>query len=172
MTGSDNIKTNTPLFKEKIIYLSLIVASVFTFFLPYRVKHSYGGNYTGLFGNVLNSSYSVEKISGFEFYLPLISIIFLVTIALLILYSGKKSLKIIASVLLFFYLLFLLFLYVTLTFHLNFSNQRIEVKVGIGYVLLVIFSILFIFQSLVVIVKTWSGEKPPIGALSDLLDDI
>jgi hypothetical protein len=172
MPEADYIKKKTHLYKEKIVFVALIVLSFLTFFFPYRVKQTFGGSYTSLFGTVGNSSYSVEKISGFEFYLPMIAIVFLVTIALIILYSEKKSFKIIAGVMLFFYLLFLLFLYVALTFYLNFSNQRIEVEVGIGYVLLVIFSILFTIYSLVVIIKTWNGLKRPTGALSDLLDDI
>lgn len=171
MSESDFLKNNIPSNKERLVFLALVVGSFVTFFLPYRVKYSFGGKYTTLFGSVHNASYSVEKMSGFESYLPLISIFFLVVIALMLIYSRKKSINILALVLLVLYWLFLLFLYALLTFHLNFSNQRIEVKVGIGYFLLILFSILFTIQSIMVIIKTWKSNKPPTGALSDLLDE-
>lgn len=172
MPENDESKMPLQLRKEKIIYLVLFALTILTFFMPYRVKTISGGQYTGFSGLVHNSAYSVDRMSGFEFPLSLIALVFLIGISVLSIFSRRKSLKIIALILVFFYVLFLLFLFVALTFHLNFGNQIITIKVGIGYVLLVVFSALFALNTIIAIRKNWNNSRRPVREFSNLLDDL
>lgn len=141
------------------IFLILIISSVLTLFLPYRivVQHLYLDPYT-----------SVS--SGFQFILPYGAILLMIITGVFAVFSRKKVGLIMSLIFLGLYTLYMLFLYAALNFILSLGSPPSTADAGLGYYLLVGISIIFILLMIITYKKNIAivTRKMP---QKDLLDD-
>lgn len=112
-----------------------------------------------------------EVLTGLDLYPLMLTVVVMVGIALLVLYSKRKGFKVLAIVLAALYLLLIILMYFALTFTLSLWGPSPIVKAGTGYYLLAFFSLLFTIQVILTARKTWNSKLLKVVNM-DLLDDL
>lgn len=163
-------RNTSRLLRDKVVFLVLFVLMVFSFLLPFKIIETIGGIHRNIFGfsNYVNPSSKI--LNGFEFPVSYFAFLFVPLAVSLIVFSVKKSAKIIGLIVAILHMIFMVFLYFAINFHLNFFGPKTIVKAGIGYYLLSGLSVLFLIQIILTFRTVISTNKKPL-LKEDLLDD-
>ena len=151
-------------------YIIIFSVSLLCLFLPFRVEDQPGGTYPTLFG-VGSAKVHKEVFSGFEIPAVYIEFILMLIAASLMTFSVKRVFKILSLICLFFVVVFMIFLYVVVTFHFDLFGPTKIVTAGPGYFVFLLMVIFFVAYTIYAFIKTFRSTEVRVKD-NDLLDDI